>query len=225
MSDTVKVRELWYINKRKLLNRAIAAATWLPNMGTEPVSHTSLWEPWDDKVMNAWTFEAKGLNGAHEIYTYRYMGQCWTSTTRGDDNGTVVRPASGVLDHPENWYYTEHEVARGDGPETKVWNRSFTWAKRQAQRRVDANKGYAFRDLFRYIMPLWLLKATRLADNGREICSEHVESWAVDMGVLKKRLIRSPRRLCKDIVLATGSPLYRLHDGSVVRDGKWRKVK
>ena len=209
MSDTVLIRELWYVNNKKLLNRAIAAATWLPNMGTEPVSHTSEWEP-GDVGQFAWRDPAPTPYGVGKM---RYYGQCWTSTTRGDANGTVVRPASGVLDHPENCYYTEHEVDVG----------VFEFARMLAHRRVYGNKGYSWRDLFRYVMPLWLLKATRLADNGREICNEHVESWNVDMGVLDKRLLRSPRRLCKAIVLATGSPLRRLIDGKIVRDGKWNK--
>ena len=187
MGDTVMVREYWYVNQKRWLNRFIALFTWAPNPNTEPISHCEIED-----------IEA---------------GMMYTSTTRGKANGTVVRPAAGVLDHPENWYYTEHEVHVAD----------FRIARRYARLRVDANKGYAFRDLFRFVMPLWMLKKTGMADNGREICSEHVESWLVDMGVLQKRLLRSPRRLCKATVLATGSPLRRLVDNSIVRDGNWDK--
>ena len=212
MSETVPIRELWYINKKKWLNRFIAAATKLPNWDTEPVSHCEVWEPEASDLCNSQLFlmPAPPPNTFDNVI---YLGQCWTSTTRGKANGTVVRPAAGVLDHPENWYYTEHEVHVAD----------FRIARRYARLRVDANKGYAFRDLFRFVMSLWLLKKTGMADNGREICSEHVESWLVDMGVLQKRLLRSPRRLCKHTVLATGSPLRRLVDNSIVRDGNWKK--
>ncbi len=216
MSEMVKIRELWYVNKKKWLNRAIAAATWLPNMDTEPVSHTEVWEPtvhgdfsvfWGLKMVDEPDFE----------HGTGYLGQCWTSTTRkthkNDPAGTKVRPAPEVLDHPENWLYTEHEVEK----------HRFEYARFSARQRVEFNKGYSWRDLGRYIMPLWLLKATRLADNGREICSEHVETWNVDMGVLDEKLIRSPRRLCKAIVLATGSPLRRLVDDKIVRNGAWKK--
>ncbi len=217
MSETVKVREVWYVNNKKLLNRAIAAATWLPNMGTEPVSHTELWEP---NTNDFFQFPENYYSGdGTRADDWPYAGQCWTSTTRkthlGDKAGTKVRPASQVLDHPENWYYTEHRV---DG-------RLFYNAMQSAHIRVIKNEGYSFRDLPRFIMPLWLLKATRLADNGREICSEHVAQWLVDMGVLDKNTIPSPRRLCKQVVLATGQPLRRLCDDSIVRDGIWRKVK
>ena len=145
-----------------------------------------------------------------------YYGQCWTSTTRkvkGDPDdiaGTKVRPASGVLDHPENWLYTEHTVDKG----------LFELAKSQAQIRVNTNLGYSYRDLTRFVMPLWLMKVLRLNHNGKEICSEHIETWQCDMGVLEKQLIRSPRRLCKAVVLATGSPLRRLDNGAIGRDGK-----
>ncbi len=216
MSEMVKIRELFYINNKKLLNRLIAAATWPLNRDTEPVSHCSEWEPNENGQFLSIVPEY--LSPADKFSRY-YWGQCWTSTTRkthpGDKAGTKVRPAAGVLDHPENWLYTEHEVDKF----------LFNYAKTFADARVHANKGYSWRDLFRYTMPLWLLKGTGLADNGREICSEHVESWNVDMGVLDKRLLRSPRRLCKAIVLKTGSPLRRLIDDTIVRDGNWKKVK
>ncbi len=226
MSDKVKVRELFYINNKKLLNRVIAVATWLPNMGTEPVSHTSLWEPdcpikGNGKPENQWTYPLflGADEDGHGMFGEQYVGQCWTSTTRkthpGDKAGTKVRPASQVLDHPENWYYTEHEVLK----------ERFEYAKRQAQKRVDTNKGYSIKDLSRFIMPLWMLKGLRLADSSREICSEHVETWARDMDILEELRIRSPRRLCKQVVLATGSPLRRLCDDSIVRDGIWKRPK
>ncbi len=217
MNEMVKIRELWYINKTKLLNQAIAAATWPLNRDTEEVSHTEVWEPSNTGYFTSRTqckYWLGTMQGDEEEYhRTSYWGQCWTSTTRGKANGTVVRPASGVLDHPENWLYTEHEVAYWD----------FARARYHAIGRVDNNKGYSWRDLFRYTMPLWLLKGTGLADNGREICSEHVETWNVDMGVLDERLIRSPRRLCKAIVLVTGSPLRRLVDDKIVRNGAWKK--
>ncbi len=213
MSETVTIRELFYINKEKLLNRLIAAATWPANMDTEPVSHTEVWEPDKNGSFVEITYTPRYGDIPPHDPGLLYRGRCWTSTTRGDANGTVVRPASEVLDHPENWLYTEHEV-------DAYW---FRIAKMRAQVRVDRNKGYSWRDLGRYIMPLWLLKGTGLADNGREICSEHVAQWLVDMGVLPKNTIPSPRRLCKQTVLATGSPLRRLIDDTIVRDKNWKK--
>ncbi len=206
MSETVKYRCLWYIYRGHWLNRGILAATWLPNIGTEPVSHCEVWERY---YPGAFSYLFETDTG----YETAYYGQCWTSTTRDDDDGTVVRPAAQVLTNPERWYYTEHEVDKF----------LFHYAKTFADARVHANKGYSYRDLSRFIMPLWLLKVTRLADNGREICSEHVAQWLVDMGVLDKNTIPSPRRLCRHTVLATGSPLKRLSDDKMIRTGKWEK--
>ena len=205
MSDTVPVREIWYIYRGHWLNRGILAATFLLNIGTEPVSHCELWEPQHRDGEDEFEVEyiSKGL----------FLGHCWTSTTRDTDNGTVVRPAFEVLNHPERWYYTEHRVRLVD----------FEVARNCARGRVTRNKGYSWRDLTRFIMPLWLLKLTGIADNGKEICSEHVAQWLVDMSVLPKNTIPSPRRLCKQTVLATGSPLRRLIDDKIVRDGKWKK--
>ena len=39
-----------------------------------------------------------------------YLGQCFSSTTRGDAEGVRFAPASEVLKHPERWDYIEVEV-------------------------------------------------------------------------------------------------------------------
>ncbi len=213
MSDTVPVRELWYVNNKKLLNRAISFMTWLPNLNTEKVSHCEVWEPNSKGIFSDYNNPNPNLL---QVVPFPYHhGQCWTSTTRGKANGTVVRPAYQVLTHPERWYYTEHEVKWKD----------FSWAQAGAQMRVDNNKGYAWSELLRYVMPFWLFKRTLFYDPSREKCSPHVEQWQFDMGVLPDIRLRSPRRLCKHVVLATKSPLRRLVDDVIVRDGKWKKVK
>ncbi len=206
----MRYRIIYYIAKGTWINKGIRAITWLPNIGTIGVTHVSFWGP--DKFGKFSAF--LGIKMSYEqSFTedkVLYLGQCWTSTTRkthsDDPAGTKVRDASLVLKTPENWYYTEHEV---DGP-------SFFRAMCNAKARVRTNKGYAFRDLTRFIMPLWLLKATRLADNGREICSEHVEQWLVDMGVLKKNTIPSPRRLWRNVVKGTDIETRRLSDNKVM---------
>ena len=39
-----------------------------------------------------------------------FVGECFSSTTRGDWNGVRFAPASEVLKHPERWSYIEIEV-------------------------------------------------------------------------------------------------------------------
>ena len=130
----------------------------------------------------------------------------------------MVRPAARVLTHPWRWLYTVHtaECAK------------FEYAKANAQAKVDYNiehdVGYAYRNLFRYVMPLWMLKVIKLIDPKGEICSQHVEAWKVDMEILRGRLIRSPRRLLKHVVLATHVPVRRLVDDVIVYDESFKKV-
>ena len=154
-----------------------------------------------------------------------YVGTCYTSTMRGDDNGTVSRPASTVFKYPERWEYLEFEVT----------DESFELAKAWADERVRLNKGYSLRDLWRFAMPLWLLKKIKLADPDREICSEHGEGWGVRlirtidsaliMPLLSYILIRSPRRLWRDLVRRHHVPTYSLATGLMVRDEKGERVK
>ena len=217
MSETKKFRILYYIYLGHWLNRGIAAATWPANMNTEPVSHAELWEPDEGGVFGG----IVDVGYADYVPVRCFVGQCWTSTTRkvkGDPDdiaGTKVRPASQVLTHPERWFYTEHEVEKS----------VFGKARSRAFVRVQRNKSYAYSELLRYVMPFWLFKRTPFYDPAREKCSPHVEQWLFDMEMLRDIRLRSPRRLCKHVVLATGSPVRRLVDDVVVRDGQWRKVR
>jgi len=152
----------------------------------------------------------------------------WTSTMRGEDNGTVSRPASTVFKYPKRWEYIEFEVT----------DESFEAAKAWADERVKNNKGYSKRDLLRFAMPLWMLKKLKIADPDREICSEHGEGWATRLLVLAKPygvtvihkfilqriLIRSPRRLWRDLTKRHKVATYSLATGLMVRDEKGRKV-
>ncbi|KKK50812.1 hypothetical protein LCGC14_3121300, partial [marine sediment metagenome] len=152
----------------------------------------------------------------------------WTSTMRGEDNGTVSRPASTVFKYPKRWEYIEFEVT----------DESFEAAKAWADERVKNNKGYSKRDLLRFAMPLWMLKKLKIADPDREICSEHGEGWATRLLVLAKPygvtvihkfilqriLIRSPRRLWRDLTKRHKVVTYSLATGRMVRDEKGRKV-
>ena len=211
MSDLITYRALWYLCKwgdGHVIDNLIDIGTWLPNLGTPGVTHCSLWEP--DEYLHFTEFPTHSAG--------YYVGQCWTSTTRDDANGTVVRPAARVLTHPWRWLYTEHTIECV----------KFEHAKANAQAKVDYNVehdvGYAYRNLFRYVMPLWMLNGIKLVDPKGEICSQHIEAWEVDMEILHERLIRSPRRLLKHVVLATHVPVRRLVDDVIVYDESFKKV-
>ena len=221
--------------KIHLVDDGISLWTGLFNWWTPGYSHMSVWIRDDDRVCFVhvrfpdYDDDKAGI-GIQRIY----KGNCYTSTMRGDDNGTVSRPASTVFTHPDRWHYIEFEVTDESFEEAKAW----------ADERVKNNKGYSLRDLWRFAMPLWMLKGLKIADPDREICSEHGEGWAkrlvywcssvselayaVVVGgwpLLEKVLIRSPRRLWRDLVRRNHVPTYSLATGLIVRDSRGKKVK
>ena len=217
--------------KRKLhlVDDGISLWTGLFNWGTPPYSHMSVWIP---NANGEFVYEVDLLPAGRDNLDilkagYEYLGTCYTSTMRGDANGTVSRPASGVFKNPKRWEYIEFEVT----------DESFEEAKHWADERVRLNKGYSKRDLLRFAMPLWMLKKLKLDDPEREICSEHGEGWAallvhdgfkgltMQFSLLNYILIRSPRRLWRDLVRRHHVPTYSLATDKMVRNEKGKKVK
>lgn len=211
--------------KAHLIDDGISLWTGLFNWWTPPYSHMSVWIPRE----NGGQF--MGLMDLVDHVDDAFFGTCYTSTMRGKDNGTVKRPASEVFKHPERWEYIEFEVT----------GESFEEAKASADEKVKNNKGYSKPDIRRFFLPLWLFKKLKWDDPEREICSEHGEGWAVrlksggrwvwhfrtaiGLGVLDKILIRSPRRLWRDLVKRHQVPTYSLATGKMVRDGRGKRVK
>ncbi len=213
--------------KRKphLIDDGISLWTGLFNWWTPGYSHV---EVWIQDFCGEWRWiscDSKQLE---------YFGQCYTSTMRGDDNGTVSRPASTVFTHPDRWHYIEFEVT----------DESFEQAMAWADERVAQNKGYSMKDIRRFFMPLPVLKFLKWDDPERDICSEFGEGVATRLkrGVWVKRpiliegpvlmstiyllyliLIRSPRRLWRDLVRRHHVATYSLATGLRVRDEKGKK--
>ena len=112
----MKMRILFYRAKfgdKKLLDNLISGWTGLFNWGTIRASHVEIWVADETKKspLCEHGFCRRGTvfaDGSRE--SHLWLGTCYTSTMRGDDNGTVKRPASGVLTHPERWCYVEVEV-------------------------------------------------------------------------------------------------------------------
>ena len=210
--------------KRKLhlVDDGISWWTGIFNWFTPPYSHSEVWTqslyfPSHNADEAITVFETSDLPGTH-------FGLCYTSTMRGDANGTVKRVAQDVFKNPKRWEFIEFEVT----------DESFEAAKHWADERVRLNKGYSKRDLLRFAMPLWLLKKLKLDDPDREICSEHGEGWAVKLWapcmdgflpILYKILIRSPRRLWRDLVEIHHVPTYSLATDKMVRNANGKKVR
>ncbi len=234
-----KVRYAFYIarfdllnvirGKRKphLIDDGISLWTGLFNWFTPRYSH---WEGWIARVDGSFGFPGTLVGHPKQIY----HGTCYTSTMRGDDNGTVSRPASTVFKYPNRWEFIEFEVTDGSFEEAKAW----------ADERVKNNKGYSMKDIRRFFMPLPVLKFFKWDDPERDICSEFGEGWSIRLAkycntipelaysvaiglwyLLLKILIRSPRRLWRDLVRRHHVPTYSLATGLMVRNEKGKKVK
>ncbi len=209
--------------KIRVVDDGISLWTGLFNWWTPGYSHWSGWIQGED---GKWIYLIETVSLGIPTGHYVFLGTCYTSTMRGDDNGTVSRPASTVFTHPERWEYIEFEVTDESFEEAKAW----------ADERVKNNKGYSKRDLLRFAMPLWMLKGLKIADPDREICSEHGEGWAVRLWTYSRKLnlnwrllwiirIRSPRRLWRDLVRRHHVPTYSLGTGKMVRDENGKRVK
>ena len=82
----------WKPKLKYLVNWLISLRTW------SKWSHIEIWTP-DERLLF--------IGQDHLMKTKNFYGDCYTSTMRGEANGTVKRPASEVLKHPGNWDYSE----------------------------------------------------------------------------------------------------------------------
>lgn len=125
----------------------------------------------------------KGINDK-ELY-----GECYTSTMRGDWDGTVLRPASEVIKDPSRWdvgviaTITEDQYRRG---------------MKEINHAVKYNQGYDKRCIADFFNPLrrWLPIHSKV----KQICSEafqHGLSALVSRFVWK--YINSPRRIVRKL--------------------------
>lgn len=124
-----KVRFLYHRPEgERGVGKAIVGLTWLYGLFYDwkalkyNYSHEECWKPDEDgnfsKVITGtglsmgWTTKEGATVTAVLPYEQTvYLGECFSSTTRGDDNGVRFAPANEVLGkHPERWDYIEVEV-------------------------------------------------------------------------------------------------------------------
>lgn len=138
------------------------------NPGTEPYSHSEIWWPDDD---GKWYAHGASAPNA-------YKGHCFTSTMRGENNGTVIRPASEVLKNPKRWDYTEIEV------EDDFANMAIA----QTRTAVRNNQGYDKPAILSFFWP-W-----RFGSKYKSICSEVSKRFMMWCNIVDNDKIESPRR-------------------------------
>ena len=159
------IRVLNYKYTGKWLNWSISIWTGLFNKGTPPYSHSEIWFHREDR------FKSK-------VDETVFTGECFTSTMRGDVNGTVLRSAYMVVKHPERWEYFEISV------EDNVYDQVYTKAKTAAL----ANEGYDKPALLSFFFPV------RFGSGVKDICSEVTYRALCWAGIFKKPAMPSPRR-------------------------------
>jgi len=165
---STSVRFLFYLadnRDNQRLDDSIAWWTKWFNRGTPPVSHEEVWIP-DNEF------------GFHYPILSLYTGQCFTSTMRGDVNGTVLRNAATVLTNPERWVYFEVEVSTD----------LFKLAHILVDDAVVNNKGY---DTSAIPSFFWFW---RFGSKTKDICSEVCKRFGMWCGVFNNDKIESPRR-------------------------------
>ena len=159
------VRVLFYKagKDRTIIDNLISGYTGIFNPGTGPYAHTEIWWPDED--------------GNYE------NGECYTSSMRDGGVGTIVRPASEVLTHPERWDFAEIVISR-----ERELSRLAT-AIELARGEVANNKGYDKLCILSFFLPF------RVHSSHKQICSEAVQTFLFNCGVFTRIEVLSPRRL------------------------------
>lgn len=176
-----KVRDVFFVAKidGKWLDDGISIWTWIlaaVSLGWDRLkygfSHQEKWFPNRDGV-----FEFLGVP----------VGECFSSTTRGDAEGVRFAPAAKVLKHPERWLVIEREVTDGEYYE-------MLWAARR-----EIGKKYDYWGL----VTGFFMMAKFLQNDKKWYCSDICMYLDFVAGLLKKRLwIVSPRRAAAILVKA-----------------------
>jgi len=120
-----------------------------------------------------------------------FCGTCWTSTMRDEDNGTVKRNASKVIENPESWDYIELDITRTQ----------YDFLICLMEQEVSVNMGYAKKDLLKFAIPhLYKWLPSIFQDPERNICSEFVNNMLVLIGVLEGYGVEHPEGVKKKLV-------------------------
>jgi hypothetical protein len=150
MSDQKIIRLLFYIPRfgdGHALDNAIYLWTKIWNRKAPTMLRCSHAEIWTPGYEMGFTWQDK--QGKHQ-----FAGDCWTSTMRGEDNGTVRRAAADILKHPDRWFYFEIEV------------REYERLYESMERKVKFNQGY---DVWTIMSFFWVRRYT---SRPGQICSE-----------------------------------------------------
>lgn len=146
-------------------------------------SHVEIW--WPDKDGNFRVGKRKNnkrfLRGRY-IHSMEYscVGECFTSTMRGNYNGTIIRPASEIFKHPKRWDITTITIS------DKNFERAKNWAIYQAVH----NLGYNKKTIGSFFNPF--RKTKKPDETEQNICSVASQGFSWMAGLFKIWHIWSP---------------------------------
>ena len=165
------------------LGQGIRFWTWLVSSKNRTVpgyDHVEIWTPNEMGIFSDAEFEVP-----KPVWV---VGTCWTSTMRGDNNGTVNRPACEIINNPLRWDVYEREIT------DEQYNMLMAYMELQ----VSINKGYSFRDIGKFF------GLGFLTDAKRNICSEFSNNSLYEGDILDEGGVVSPRRLAYLITKSGG---------------------
>ena len=187
----MKVRFIFHRGKDSALGKGIIAWTWLLALVRcdfkslkHNFSHVEVWFPDENN-----RFMLIDTSGPEQIGQLRLpLGQCFSSTTRGDAEGVRFAPAAEVLHHSERWVYQEFEVDEKDV------------ANLMPALNDIVGRGYDFAGIFGFFLP-W-----NPQNENKEYCSEVCSFVAFWLRLMERIFRISPRRLAKVL----GQPITEL---------------
>ena len=169
----------WRWAKAKTLSGGIIGWTWILAVARFDFKslkfnydHVEVWFPDENGEFGGWVGET---NNQLDL-----LGECFSSTTRGDAKGVRFAPASEVLRHPERWDYQEFEI---EDYEVKDWKEYYE---------DEIGKKYD------YLGILGFLSLINIQDKDKWFCSELCAWVARSLSLVPEWYQRiSPRRLSK----------------------------
>jgi len=181
----------WKLKRKYLINQIISIRT------LSKYSHCELWAADEngDFIAIEHIYATEVSFGRSDEYCtstlvlpqdiISYLGTCYSSTMRDDEDGTRAKDASLVLKHPEHWHYVLIPVT-DEQYEVLIW-----WLKQK----VAANKGYAKRDIWKFV-----IGGIHKPDDERDICSELGNNGLAVIMIILGFGIVSPGKLLKKLL-------------------------
>ena len=211
MKPPEKIRALFYKAKMdgKPLDDAINVWTWIIAFFSlkwgrlkYAYSHMEIWIPDEDgKFTHNQITPLREFNRINPPIAVpdefknpdEYLGQCFSSTTRGDASGVRIAPASEVLKHPERWDYIDLPLT---GVSKDYWPKVMEWANKQV------GKGYDYKGIAGFFSPKPINNPERWYCS--EICMRLIyKAWIFN--TFEERI--SPRRSASVLASYYGEPI------------------